>query len=78
MFAPAASFPEAVTCAASEVQATSALLCASIDPNGSSAHGFFEYQPVAGSRTPVAFEGNGTSPEPVSWRLTGLLPERNV
>ena len=74
VFAPAASFPEAVTCAASEVEATSAVLCGSIDPNGSSTRGFFEYQPAAGSRTPVAFEGDGTTSEPVSWRLTGLVP----
>ena len=75
MYSPAV-FPEPVTCAASEVTATSATLCGELNPNGSKARGFFAYSPPAGSRTPVAFEGEGTVLEPVTWHLDGLEPNQ--
>ncbi|HEY5344389.1 MAG TPA: hypothetical protein VIJ66_12130 [Solirubrobacteraceae bacterium] len=74
-YAPAL-FPEVVTCAASEVSATSARLCGSIDANGSPARGFFAYAPPSGARSPVVFEGEGATPEAVSWLLTGLEPNQ--
>ncbi len=75
MYSPAV-FPEPVTCAASEVTATSATLCGELNPNGSKARGFFAYGPPGGSRTPVAFEGEGTALEPVTWHLGGLEPNQ--
>ncbi len=74
VFTPVGLFPEAVTCAASGVQATSAVLCGTINPNEVSTRGFFEYQPAAGSRTPIVFEGDGTTPEALSAHVTGLEP----
>ncbi len=74
-YAPAL-FPEVVTCAASEVSATSATLCGSINANGLVARGFFDFDPPAAAHTPVAFEGEGTAPESVSWHLTGLSPNQ--
>src|ERR1700728_3569255 len=65
---------ETVTCTAEEVAATSARLCGEINANGLPSRGFFEYGPPAGSRTSVAFEGGGTTFEPVRWPLTGLEP----
>jgi NHL repeat len=73
IYAPAL-FPETVTCTAEEVAATSARLCGEINANGLPSRGFFEYGPPAGSRTSVAFEGGGTTFEPVRWPLTGLEP----
>lgn len=75
VFAPAL-FPEAVTCPAGAVGATSAMLCGQLDANGLQARGFFVYGPPAGSRTPVAFEGDSSAFEPVSWDLTGLVPDQ--
>jgi hypothetical protein len=71
-----ALFPEAVTCPATEVEATSVRLCGEINANGLFTRGFFDYAPAAGSRTPVAFEGEGTAFEPVAWHLTGLEPNQ--
>jgi hypothetical protein len=71
-----ALFPEAVTCPASQVGATSAVLCGQLNANGLETHGFFVYGPPAGLRTPVAFEGDGGVFEAVSWQLTGLVPNQ--
>jgi hypothetical protein len=75
MVAPVLS-PESATCAASDVTATSATLCGQIDPNGLLAKGFFEYGPPAGSRTPILFEGEGETFEPVSGQLIALVPNQ--
>jgi hypothetical protein len=74
-FAPAL-FPESATCAANDVTATSATLCGQINPNGLLAKGFFEYGPSAGSRTPIIFEGEGETFEPVAGQLTSLVPNQ--
>ncbi|HWY19059.1 MAG TPA: NHL repeat-containing protein [Solirubrobacteraceae bacterium] len=72
-------FPEAKTCAATEVAATSAKLCGEINPDGVPATGFFQYgtSPALGSQTPVAFEGAGEAFAPVSSQLTGLTPNQS-
>jgi hypothetical protein len=72
-YAPAL-FPETVTCAASEVLATSAVLCGEINANGLKSRGFFDYGSPSGARTPVVFEGEGTVLEPFSTIVTGLTP----
>ncbi len=67
-------FPEPATCAASEVTATSAVLCGAINANGVKSRGIFNFAPPAGAQTPVAFEGEGITPEAVAWHLSGLVP----
>ncbi len=69
-----ALFPEPATCPASQVTATSAVLCGAINANGVKSRGVFSFGPPAGARTPVAFEGEGTTPEAVAWHLSGLVP----
>ncbi len=72
-YAPAL-FPESVTCSAKSVAATSVVLCGEINANGLSTRGFFDYAPVAGSRTPVLFEGESMAFEAFSATLGGLVP----
>jgi hypothetical protein len=74
-YAPAL-FPETVSCAASEVLATSAVLCGEINANGLKSRGFFDYGSPSGARTPVVFEGEGTVLEPFSTVVTGLTPNQ--
>jgi hypothetical protein len=71
-------FPEVATCAVAEVMATSATLCAEIDPQGVHARGFFDYgkAPSFEGVTPTAFEGEGETLEAVSSPLTKLLPHQ--
>ncbi len=78
MYVPAV-FPEVKSCAATAVGATTATLCAAINPNAVLAKGFFEYgvPGQAQTVTPVAFEGEGTALEPpYSMHLTGLVPNQ--
>ncbi len=69
-----ALFPEVGACPAEDLTATSAILCGQINANGLLTRAFFDYHPLFGSKTPVAFEGKGTVFEPVHWPLTGLEP----
>ena len=82
MFTPVV-FPEVFTlksgeCGVTAVAATSAVLCGEIDPNGLAAKAFFDYGAgsALGSQTPVVFEGAGEAFLPVSFELTGLLPNQ--
>lgn len=70
-------FPEASSCPAERVTATSAVMCGRVNPNGVLTTGFFEYGPPAGTRTATAFEGQGTSFQDVEWELTGLIPNQD-
>ncbi|HEY5194253.1 MAG TPA: hypothetical protein VIJ39_10335 [Solirubrobacteraceae bacterium] len=67
-------FPGVRTCPAEAVGSASATLCGEINPNGLSARAYFLYEPIAGSRTPVAFEGDEEAFTLMHWQLTGLVP----
>jgi hypothetical protein len=72
-------FPEAKTCAAEEVMATSAKLCGEIDPNALPTRGFFRYGTEKGKlteETPTAFKGQNEVFLPVHWQLAGLVPNQ--
>ncbi|HWY17651.1 MAG TPA: hypothetical protein VNY27_02945 [Solirubrobacteraceae bacterium] len=71
-------FPEARTCAVSEVTTISAKACGEINPDGVPATGFFQYgtTQALGSLTSVAFEGEGEVFAPISSQLTGLVPNQ--
>jgi len=71
-------FPEVKTCPSAEVTATQATLCGEINPNGVLASGFFLYGSEGSltTRTPSAFEGEGSAWEPYHWRLPNLVPNQ--
>lgn len=70
-------FPEATSCPAQRVTATTAVMCGRVNPNGVLTTGFFEYGPPAGTRTATAFEGQDTSFQNVEWELTSLIPNQD-
>lgn len=72
-------FPEARTCAPTEVMATSATLCGEVNPNSIETKAFFKYGPAGGalaSQTPVALTGTGEAFEAFTYELTGLTPNQ--
>ena len=71
-------FPKVEVCPAVSVLATSAVLCGEVDPNGVFASAFFEYGRFgeAQSATPVAFEGEGSSPVAYEYAVGGLIPNQ--
>jgi hypothetical protein len=71
-------FPEARTCAAEEVTATSARMCGEINSDGVFSTGFFQYGTSSslGSQTALAFEGERLMFVPVAYQLTDLEPNQ--
>lgn len=71
--------PSAFTCPlVAPATGTAATLCGEVDPNGVQTTGFFEYgsgsTPVLDLRTASAFEGSGSTREPMSFELSELEP----
>jgi hypothetical protein len=71
--------PEAETCPTTEVRSTTAELCGAVNPDSLPSMGFFEYGVEAGNltvKTGVAFSGEGTTFQPMSYELGGLVPNQ--